>query len=173
MKTVVDLKQLFYGDAWTAGPLTGAAIKAFLDNANTKEVKNVHATTWTYEEEEPSTTDYINQLNGQTYYRDNQPGATNISFTIGQYEYETKADLQGGTATPTSWVRPTNQGIVYKGFVAVTKDDTYIAIPKGQVTARGGMVEDKLIGLPVVVTPVETGIEGLASEGWFDASEVA
>ncbi len=173
MKTVVDIKQLFYANPMTAGPLTGAAVKAILDNADTKEIKNVHATTWTYEEAEPSTTPYINQLNGQTYYIDSDPGETSISFSIGQYDYATKADLQGGTATAKSWIRPKNQGLIYKTLIAVTKDDTYIVIPKAQINARGGMVEDKLIGLLLTATPVETGIDGLASEGWFDASEVA
>lgn len=172
MKTIVDIKQIFYADAMTSGPLNGTAVKAVINAATTKEIKNVHATTWTYEEAEPSNTDYINQLNGNTYYIDSQPGSTSISFSVGQYDYETKADLQGGTATATSWLRPKNQGLIYKTLIAVTKDDTYIVVPKAQITARGGMVEDKLIGLLLTATPVETGIDNLEPEGWFDASEV-
>jgi len=173
MKTIVDIKQIFYGDPLTSGVLNGAAVKAFIASAGTKQIQNVHATTWTYEEQEGTSTDYINQLNGQTYYKDIQPGSRAINFTIGQYDYATKADLQGGTATATSWTAPENQGLINKCMVAVTKDDTYIAIPKAQISARTGMVESKLIGVMLTATPLETGVAGLAPEAWFDASEVA
>ena len=173
MKTIVDIKQIFYGEPMTAGPLNGAAVKAFIENVATKEITNVHASTWTYEEQEGTTTPYINQLNGQTYYLDSEPGSRTISFTIGQYDYATKADLQGGTATATSWIASKNQGIINKCMVAVTKDDTYIVMPKAQIGVRTGMVESKLIGLNLTATPLETGVDNLDSEGWFDASEVA
>ena len=173
MKTIVDIKQIFYGDPLTSGTLNGAAVKAFITSLTTKQITNVHATTWTYEEQEGNITDYINQLNGQTYYRDAEPGSRSINFTIGQYDYETKADLQGGTATATTWIAPEHQGIIYKCIVAVTKDDTYIAMPKAQINTRSGMVESKLIGMLLAATPLETGVQGLAAEGWFDASEVA
>jgi hypothetical protein len=54
---------------------------------------------------------------------------------VGQYDYETKADLEGGTAT--AWERPKVSKIIYKCVIAVTKDDTYIVFPKAQITARG------------------------------------
>jgi hypothetical protein len=172
LKTVVDIKELYYGELLTSGPLTGALVKTFIDDAGTKSIENVHSTTFTYDEAEPSTTDYINQLNGQTYYRDFVPGSKQINFSIGQYDYATKAELQGGTATATSWKAPTQQGIIFKTFVAVTKDDTYIVFPKAIVTARAGMIESKLVGLLFVASPIETGIAGLETEGWFDASEI-
>lgn len=173
MKTIVDIKQILYAEPMTAAPLSGAAVKAIIQDAGTKEIANVHATTWAYEEQEGTTTDYINQLNGNTYFRDSESGSRSVNFTIGQYDYATKADLQGGTATATSWKAPTNQGIIYKCIIAVTKDDTYIVFPKAQIGARTGMVESKLIGLMMTATPMETGIDGLETEAWFDASEVA
>jgi hypothetical protein len=174
LKTVVDIKRILYAAAMTAGPLTGAAIKAIIGNASTKEVKNVHSTTWAYEEDEPSINDYRNQINnGAVYYRDSEPGSKSVSFSIGQYDYETMAELIGGTATSTSWTASTDQGLVYKTLIAVTKDDTYLVFPKAQIVARRGMIEDKLIGLLVTATPLDTGIDGLESEGWFDASEIA
>ncbi|MDR2138549.1 MAG: hypothetical protein LBP50_03245 [Tannerella sp.] len=177
LKTIVDIAKIMYGDVITsvtapAAGLTGAEVAALIALASTKNVVNVHGDTWSYEEEEGSTTPFRNQLSGATYYNDLQPGAVNITFTIGQYEYQTRADLQGGTATSASWARPAESKIIYKSIIAVTKDDTYIVIPKAQVSARGSMVESKLIGLAVTVTPVETGVTGLAPEYFFDASEI-
>ncbi|MDR3142699.1 MAG: hypothetical protein LBU37_13385 [Tannerellaceae bacterium] len=172
MKTIVDIKKIFYAPQMTTGTLTGSAIDVILKSGTTKEIKNVHATTWTYEEAEPSVTDYLNQLNGKVYYRDSTPGAVSVNFSIGQYDYQTKADLQGGTATATAWTRPETPGLVYKTLIAVTKDDTYIVFPKAIITARGGMVESKLIALLLSAVAMDTGVDGLASEGWFDASEI-
>lgn len=172
MKTIVSIKQLFYADAMESGTLNGAAVKAILDDEGTKEITNVHDTTWVYEEAEPSNTDYVNQLNGKVYYRDSTPGAVQVTFSVGQYEYQTKADLQGGTATATSWVRPETTELINKTLIAVTKDDTYIVFPKAAVVARGGMVEDKVLGLMLSAVAMDTGVTGLASEGWFDKSEI-
>jgi len=171
-KTIVSIKEIFYADAIDSGTLTGAVVAAILLKTDTKKIANVHDTTWVYEEAEGSTTDYVNQMNAQVYYRDYTPGTTSVTFSVGQYEYQTKADLQGGTATATSWKRPELQELIYKCIIARTKDDTYIVFPKASITARGGMVEDKLIGLLLTAVPVETGVAGLVSEGWFDASEV-
>jgi hypothetical protein len=172
MKTIVDIKQIFYAPEITTGTLTGSIVDAILKNGTTKEITNVHGTTWTYEEAEPSVTDYINQMNGKVYYRDSVPGAVSVNFSIGQYDYQTKANLQGGTATDTSWTRPETTGLIYKALIAVTKDDTYIVFPKAAVTARGGMVESKLIGLLLSAVAMDTGVSGLVSEGWFDKSEI-
>jgi len=177
-KTIVSIKELYYADpiktiASEAAGLTGAEVKAILGNATTKQIINVHDTTFVYEEAEASITDYVNQLNGLIYYRDSTPGAVQMSFSIGQYDYQTKADLQGGTATATSWQRPSSQGLIYKSLIALTKDDTYIVFPNASINARGGMVEDKLLGLLLGGVAMETGVKGLTSEAWFDASEVA
>jgi hypothetical protein len=177
LKTIVDIAQIFYAEpvASIASPsgLTGAEVKSLIGDTNTKQVINVHGDTWAYEEEEGTANPFRNQLNGSTYYNDYQPGATRVSFSIGQYDYATKAALQGGTATATSWERPKASKIIYKSVVAVTKDNTYIVFPKAQIVARGGMIEDKLIGLLLSATPVETGIEGLSPEKWFDEAEIA
>lgn len=172
MNTIVDIKAIYYAAPMTGNSLTGAAVKAIIDDADTKKIKNVHDTTWTYEEAEPSTTDYINQMNGKVYYRDSTPGAVGVSFSIGQYDFETKKDLQGGTATANQWIRPEKSELIYKTFIAQTKDGTYVVFPKAAIVARGGMVEDKLIGLLFSAVAMDTGIEGLASEGWFAESEV-
>lgn len=178
LKTVTDIQRIWYGAPMTsvANPatgLSGAEVFALINGASTNEITNVHATTWSYDEAEGSSTDYINQLNGATYHRDYVSGATNVNFSVGQYDYETKADLQGGTATATSWERPKNQGLIYKSLVCQTKDGTYLVFPRAQITARGGMIESKVVGLLLTATPLETGIDGLSSEKWFNASEIA
>lgn len=154
----------------TSGTLTGAAVKALLAAATTKPISNVHGDTFAYEEAESSVTDYINQQNGKVYYRDNVPGAVSISFSVGDYDFETKKDLQGGTSTAKSWTRG-DSGLIYKSIVGKTKDGTYVVFPKAAISARGGMVE-KAIGLLLSAVAMDTGVEGLASEGWFDKSEV-
>lgn len=170
-KTIVSIEKLWYGNPLSSGPLNGAAVKALLAAETTKPVMNVHGDTWAYEEAEATTTDYINQFNGKVYYRDTVPGAVSMAFSIGQYDYQTKADLQGGTATDKSWTRPDTTDLIYKSLVAKTKDGTYIVFPKAAIAARGGMVE-KAIGVLLSGVAMDTGVEGLASEGWFDASEV-
>jgi hypothetical protein len=177
LKSIVDIARILYAEpvgsvALASAGLTGTEVKAIMDDSGTKEVVNVHGDTWAYEEEEGTTTPFRNQLNGNTYYNDYQPGSTSVSFSIGQYDYATKASLQGGTATATSWERPKSSTIIYKCVIAVTKDDTYLVFPKAQIVARGGMIESKLIGLMLSATPVETGVTGLAPEKWFDSSEI-
>jgi hypothetical protein len=177
LKSIVDIARILYADpvasiASATTGLTGAEVKDIIGDADTKEVANVHGDTWSYEEEEGTTNPFRNQLNGNTYYNDYQPGSTKVSFSIGQYDYATKAALQGGTATATSWERPKTSSIIYKCVIAITKDDTCLVFPKAQIVARGGMIESKLIGLVLSATPVETGVNGLAPEKWFDSSEI-
>lgn len=68
-------------------------------------MENIHQDTWSIEEEEPSTTEYRNQLTNGVYRQDTEMGNIQMSFTIGQYDYETKAAFMGGTGSETSWKR--------------------------------------------------------------------
>ena len=43
--------------------------------------------------------------------------------------------------------------------------------PKAAINARGSNT-DKAVGLDVSAVPLSTGVDGLASEKWFDESEV-
>mgnify|MGYP000494283026 CR=1 FL=1 len=55
------------------------------------EVKNSHQDTWQYTEDDPTYTDYINELNGEIYYRDvTQKGAKTIAFTMGEWTFDDK-----------------------------------------------------------------------------------
>lgn len=59
----VGIKKLYYADpAKVTGDLTGTLLATIIKDVNTKQVENIHQDTWSIEEEEPSTTEYRNQL---------------------------------------------------------------------------------------------------------------
>ena len=109
-------------------------------------------------------------MNGEFYRETTEPGEVKINFTIGEYDYETKADLQGGKATEKTWERG-NHAPIHKCIIGKTKDGVYVVFPKATINGRGSNT-DKAIGLAVTASPLTTGVEGLASEKWFDESEV-
>lgn len=175
MITAVEIDELYYAAPITkvtdkTNGLSGAEVAAILKDANTKQVKNVHGDTFQYEESEANTTKYKNALTGEFYRETTEPGEVKINFTIGEYDYETKADLQGGKATEKSWERA-KYAPIHKCVIGKTKDGVYVVFPKAAINARGSNT-DKAIGLAVAATPLTTGVEGLASEKWFDESEV-
>lgn len=165
--SAIGIKKLYYATSPSAA-LTAASLKALVAAAT--EITNVHGTTWSYEEAEASVTNYKNQLTGQTYRQDVEPGDSQISFTIGQYDYATKAALQGGTGNATSWTKET-AGIINKCIIGLTKDDVYIVFPKAAIIGRGTST-DNAIGIAVAATALETGVTGLYSEVWMDKSAV-
>ena len=175
MKQFIGIKRIWYANpiaAIAGATLTGAEIKALLAKADTKEVKNSHQDTWGYTEEDPTITDYINELTGKIYYRDvTQDGAVTIAFTLGEYEYTDKAALQGGKATATGWDRPDRKDNISKCIIAQTKTGNYIVFPNASIVGKGNFVE-KNIGLGVTAVAMETGVTGLASEVWRDKAEV-
>lgn len=177
-KSFIGIQRLFYADpidsiTTKASGLTKAEVEALIADADTKEIKNLHQDTWGYEESDPTVTDYINQLTGTPYYRDaEQQGVPTVSFTLGEYEYEDKAALQGGKATATSWERPSTLEIIEKCIIAVSKTGVVLVFPKASIVGKGNFVE-KNIGLGVTAVPVETGVKGLASEKWFNDVVIA
>lgn len=175
MITAVEIDELYYADPITAvtdktAGLSGGEIAALLAKATTKKVPNVHGETFQYEESEASVTKYKNALTGEVYRESSEPGETKINFTIGEYDYETKAALQGGTATAHSWERGKYKS-VHMCIIGKTKDGVYVIFPKASINARGSNT-DKAIGLTVTASPLSTGVEGLASEKWIDAEQV-
>lgn len=175
MITAVEIDELYYAEpiktvTTPASGLTGAEVAAILKDAKTKQVKNVHGDTFQYEESEANVTRYKNALTGEYYRETSEPGEVKLNFTIGEYDYATKADLQGGTATDKSWERGKYKPI-HKCIIGKTKDGVYVVFPKASINGRGANT-DKAIGLAVAASPLTTGVEGLASEKWFDESEV-
>lgn len=174
-KPFIGLKRVWYGDVVTtvSSPTAGYTATELVAKIKTMtEVKNVHQDTWGYEESDASVTDYINELTGQPYYRDvTQAAIPTVSFTLGEYSFEDKAALQGGKATEDGWERTDMANLIEKSIVAMTKTGNFIFMPKANIVGKGSFVE-KNIGLGVTAVPLETGVEGLASEKWFPAEKV-
>lgn len=179
MITATGIKRILYAEtSVVTTDLTGAALKTIIAAAVTEkhEILNVHGETWTLEEAEASITNYKNQLTGQNYRSDTVPGDIKANFTIGQYDYQTKADLMGGDVilkneTAVGWKRAS--GIVEKKkcLIFLTKDDQWCVFPNGYLTAREANT-DKAIGLAVSATAMEHTAAGVRSEYWFENSEV-
>ena len=134
MITAVEIDELYYAEpiktvTTPAAGLTGAEVATILKNAATKRVKNVHGDTYQYEEAEASVTRYKNALTGEYYRETSEPGEVKINFTIGEYDYATKADLQGGKATEKNWERGKYKPI-HKCVIGKTKDGVYVVFRK-------------------------------------------
>lgn len=167
----IGIKQIFYGPVMTTAPESFAAVQALLTptsgTSTYKEVKNVHQDTWGYEQAEPSYDDYINELTGTNYYREmTERGTKTINFTMGEYEFETKADLQGGTATTTSWTAPNQLSEIKKSIVAITKTGNMIVFTNASIAGRVD-TQQKALGLGVAATAMENETSGVADEYWF------
>lgn len=171
-KSFIGIKRIWYADPIKSvtAPGTGLSkdeVLAVIADAKTEEVKNVHQDTWGYEETDPQVEEYIDQLSGKPYFRDaEQQGVPTISFTMGEYDFKTKAALQGGKGDADSWERSNESEIIEKCIIAQAKTGDMIVFPRASIVAKGNFVQ-KNIGLGVSAVPVETGVEGLASEKWF------
>lgn len=171
--SAIDIKKLFYCDpSLVSADLTEYAVKTLLANNGVKEIQNVHQDTWTIEESEASQDSYRNQLNGEVYRMGKkQAGELKFNFTLGQYDYPTKAEFLGGTGTETSWKRPRGVPNIHLCLIALTEDDQYAILPYASISARENS-QDGAVGLPVsgkMVSPKNTAI---APEYWFDKAAV-
>lgn len=174
MKPYIGIKQIWYGET-ISEDVTAASLKAWLATAS--EVKNSHQDTWGYTHDDPSVTDYINELTGKTYYRDvTDEGAKTIAFTMGEYAYEDKAELQGGTVIKSGqnaigWKAPDHPDLVYKAVVAKTKTGNYVVFTYAGIVGKSNMAE-KNIGLGVSAVAMDNPAEGVMDEYWFDGDAV-
>jgi hypothetical protein len=171
-KSFIGIKRIWYGTPITAiadadDGLTSAEVLAKIAEVTTKEVKNVHQDTWGYEEADPTILELKNMLSRGPYYRDaEEMGVPTISFTLGEYEYETKAAFQGGKFTADTWERPFIPDLVEMCIIAMARTGELIVYPRASVIGKGNYV-DTNIGVGVTAVPLETGVEGLSSEKWF------
>lgn len=170
--SAIKIKSLRYGEVLSAAP-TAETIAGLFTAAT--EISNSHQDTFTYEEAEPTVNSYKNQLNGQVYRSDVEPGAVSISFSIGAYDFETKAAMQGGTVTAGTetagevWARSGGKGLIYKSLYALTEDNVCIVFPKALISGRG-VSTDNAIAVAVKATPEEISGTAIASEYWFDVA---
>lgn len=160
--SAIKIKALRYAEVLSEAP-TKDTIKTAFEAA--EKIQNLHQGTFTYEESAPTVNSYKNDLTGQIYRSDMEPGDVSINFTIGQYDFATKAAMQGGDATDDSWKRG-KASQRYKAFYAITGDDICIVFPKGNVIGTGTST-DNAVGIAMQVIPQEISSE-IGSEYWFD-----
>ena len=173
--SAIDIKKLWYADTdAVAADLTGTALYTLLQGEEVTEITNVHQDTWTIDETEPSQDSFRNQLTGNIYrFGKKQMGEVTFNFTIGRYDYPTKAELLGGSAinTDKGWKRARGSVDIKKCLIALTEDNQYCVLPHANVVAKEAST-DGAVGLAVVATAMEPDNEAIAPEYWFDESEV-
>ena len=166
--------RIWYGPVITEA-LTAAKLKTWLATAT--EVKNSHQDTWGYTQDDPTITDYINELTGKPYYRDmTDEGAKTIAFTMGAYSFKDKVELQGGKVIKESekevgWEAPETPELVYKAAVGRVKTGNYVVFTNAGIVGKSNMVE-KNIGLGVSAVAMDNEAEGVADEYWSDGDAV-
>lgn len=173
----VGIKELRYADPSVVEELVKAKAKLSIPDLKTtltnwKKVNNIHQDTWTLEEAEASQDMYRDQLTGGVYRAGKKTmGDITVNWTIGQYDYATKAEFLGGDVNSDGNVWARQRGIVHKEFAlfAVTDDDQYVLFPRCTVRAREANT-DGAIGLGVAGTVLVPDNEKLSSEYWFDKS---
>lgn len=171
LKPFIGIKQIWYGDVFDEA-VTAANLKTWLGTAT--EVKNSHQDTWGYTEDDPTYTDYINELTGDIYYRDvTAKGAKTITFTMGEYDIDDLVALRGGekVGTDDGWSAPSETGIMNMGIVGKTKTGNYIVFSNAAVIGKGNQVE-KNIGLGVTAVALSNPNEGVKSDYLFDGAKV-
>lgn len=171
MKPFIGLKKVWYGAPLGAAPASYSEVENLVKSLT--EVKNVHEGSWSYTQDDPAITDYINMLTGQPYYRDvTNAGNKTIAFTMGEYEFEDLVALQGGAKVGTDgWAASSAPQLVYQAVVAQTKTGNFIVFTNAGIIGKTNAVEQNL-GLGVTAVAMDSEAEGVASEYRFKAPAV-
>lgn len=170
MKPFIGIKKIWYGEPITEA-LTSSNLKTWLGTAT--EVTNSHQDTWSYSQDDPSVTDYINELTGKPYYRDMiNAGNKTITFTLGVYNFSDRVALIGGQELEdgAGWAAGA-PALVYKAVVGQTKTGNYIVFTNAGIVAKTNAVE-KNLGLGVTAVAMDNETEGVADEYMFDGEKV-
>ena len=174
MKPFIGIKKIWYGDPLKVAP-TAAGMKTLL--ASMTEVTNSHEGTWSYTQDDPSVTDYINELTGKPYYRDaTNSGNKTIAFTMGVYTMADRVALQGGEeiteeGEKVGWKSSSAPQLVYKCIVAQTKTGNFIVFTNAGVVAKTNAAE-KNLGLGVTAVAMDNEVATVADEYLFDGEKV-
>lgn len=180
MISAIGIKKILFADpsVITTDLKTAEAVKTIIKAAITKkdEILNVHEDTWNIEETEANVQGHKNQLNGKTYRHTTTPGELSVSFSVGQYDYATKAALIGGEVIKhqtknIGWKRSMDMFNVHKALFCLTEDDVWFIFPNCQIVGRESNV-DKAIAIAVKGLVQESKTDGVASEYNFDEAEV-
>lgn len=164
--SAIKIRDLRYADVLSAAPTLADVATGF---KAASKIENSHQQTFTYEEDSATVTQYKNELTNKTYRSDVEAGEKRINFTIGQYDFDLKAALQGGTSGDSgkSYVSGESTELRYKAFYALTQDNVLIVFPRANIVANNAST-DNAIGIAVSAVPEE--VSGVTSdEYWFDA----
>lgn len=171
MKPFIGISKIWYGDPLTEEP-TATSMSTLVSSMT--EVKNSHQGTWSFTQDDPETTDYINELTGLSYYRDKESnGVSTIAFTMGVYEMSDKAALEGGSVINTSegWKSSAAITNITKSIVAKTKTGNYIVFTNAAIIAKVD-TQEKNLGLGVSATALENETDGISAVYMFDGAKV-
>lgn len=179
--SAIGVKAIFYGpklanvatdyNGTADTGLSPAELKAFLAANTTKQVKNIHEDNWNYERTKASKSYYKNKLNKKAYRGSvDDPGESKITFSVGKYDFETKAALEGGTASASKYSAASEYSPKELTLVALTEDNVYIVYPKADIVA-GGVTTDDAVAIAVEATALEPDI-AIESEAWMYKSAV-
>lgn len=177
MKPFIGLKKIWYGAPLTTAPASLKDVEALVEDMT--PVENVHEGTWSYTQDDPSVTDYINIITGQPYYRDVANGGNKtIAFTMGQYEFDDLVALQGGEKVGTDGWAAGAPALVYQAVIAQTKTGNYIVFSNAGIIAKTNAAEQNLgLGVTAVAMDNEkvdsTTGKKIAAEYRFKAADNA
>lgn len=172
LKPFIGIKRLWYGDVITEA-VTKTSIPTII--AEMTEVKNSHQDTWGYTQDDPTYTDYINELNGEIYFRDTtQRGANTITFTMGEWSFDDKVALEGGEKVDTDagWASTDSFDTINKAIIAQTKTGNFIVFTNASIIAKNNQVE-KNIGLGVTAVAMTNTASGVKSRYMFDGTGIS
>lgn len=170
----IGIKKLWYGDVINEA-LTAAKLKTWLSTA--KQVTNSHDGTFNYSQDDPEVTELKNELTGNTYHRDKTSnGNKTINFSVGEYELEDKAALQGGKVIKdgdevVGWEAPDTLDLVSKAIVAYLKTGNYVVFTNANIVGKVDN-QDKNLTLGITATAQDSPVDGVADEYWFTGSAV-
>ncbi len=170
LKPFIGIKRIWYGDV-IAEAVTKTSLPTII--AEMTEVKNSHQDTWGYSQDDPTYTDYINELNGEIYFRDvTQRGANTITFTMGEWEFSDKVALEGGELVDTDgWASTDSFDTINKAVVAQTKTGNFIVFTNASIVAKNNQVE-KNIGLGVTAVAMTNSNTGVKARYMFNGANI-
>ena len=170
LKPFIGIKRIWYGDV-IAEAVTKTSLPTII--AEMTEVKNSHQDTWGYSQDDPTYTDYINELNGEIYFRDvTQRGANTITFTMGEWEFSDKVALEGGELVDTDgWASTDSFDTINKAVVAQTKTGNFIVFTTASIVAKNNQVE-KNIGLGVTAVAMTNSNTGVKARYMFNGANI-
>lgn len=173
--SAIDIKELKYcAKELVTQDLTKAAAMTLWEGGT--NILNVHQDTWTIDETEASQDFYKNQLTKTNYRKGAKTmGDVTFNFTIGAYDFVTKANLMGGETImdggkAIGWKRARKSVEMELCMMALTTDDVLCILPRANVSSREANT-DGAIGLATVATALEPDVESVSPEYWFDVEE--